>query len=128
MILFVCAGNTCRSPLAEVIACARGINAISAGLYASPGMPASRGALCEAEKRGLSLRKHRARQVTQDLLEKVNAIYVMNDTLAETMVKLYPVSRDKTTVITPNIPDPWGGADEAYSVTAACLEEFIRSL
>ena len=66
-ILFICAGNTCRSPLAEVIArqvlaeVSAGFS--SAGLQARPGLPASPEAQTVARERGLDLSGHRSRRV-----------------------------------------------------------------
>jgi len=127
MILFVCAGNTCRSPLAEVIANARDISAASAGLYALPGKPASMGAMIEAETRGLSLRSHRSKQVSQELLDKADIVYAMSDELAEAMTQAFPESKGKIKAISPNIPDPYG-MDFMYPIVADNLEEFIHCL
>ena len=73
-ILFVCSGNTCRSPLAEVItrrlladANRTDVEVSSAGTNAWDGSPASDGALLVGMERGLDLSEHRSRQLTPDI-------------------------------------------------------------
>ncbi len=67
-VLFICSGNTCRSPLAEVIAAVRlagrGPDCASAGLDAWNGSPATAESCDQAAERGLDLYRHRARAVT----------------------------------------------------------------
>ena len=70
-VLFVCTGNTCRSPLAEAVArrglAARGwthVEVASAGVATMDGLPASEGAQRVAEERGLDLSGHRSTRLT----------------------------------------------------------------
>ncbi|MEO7367810.1 MAG: hypothetical protein ABIZ36_07625, partial [Gemmatimonadaceae bacterium] len=74
-LLFVCTGNTCRSPLAEAIARRladeRGIYDVtvgSAGTSAWPDAPASDGALLVAMEHGLDLGDHRARVLSPEIV------------------------------------------------------------
>lgn len=83
-ILFVCTGNTCRSPLAEVITRAlaeeRGISDItvkSAGTNANAGSPASDGSLLVALEQGLDLNKHRAQTLSPELVQWSDLILTM---------------------------------------------------
>ena len=66
-VVFICSGNTCRSPLAEVIGAARwqaaGVSCASAGLDAAHGWPATAESCDEAAERGLDLDRHRSRPV-----------------------------------------------------------------
>ena len=60
-IVFVCKGNICRSPYAEMRAKQLGINAISIGLYTQEGSFANADALKNASYRDINLDAHRAR-------------------------------------------------------------------
>lgn len=83
-ILFVCTGNTCRSPLAEAIArrmiAERGIPGMqvsSAGTSAWPDAPASDGSLLVAMEHGVDLGEHRARVLSAELVRSADLILVM---------------------------------------------------
>src|SRR6201990_11272 len=83
-LLFVCTGNTCRSPLAEVIArkvaIERGltdVDAISAGTSAHDGSPASDGSLLVGIERNMDLGNHRAQSLTRDLVPQAGLILAM---------------------------------------------------
>src|SRR5947208_2161515 len=84
-ILFVCTGNTCRSPLAEAIArkiaIERGlqdVEAISAGTSAHDGAPASDGSLLVGMERNMDLGQHRSQQLTKELVRDADLILVMS--------------------------------------------------
>jgi protein-tyrosine phosphatase len=57
-LVFVCSGNICRSPYAEFVARARGLEAISAGTHTRNGLPADRTATAEASLRGVDMGAH----------------------------------------------------------------------
>jgi protein-tyrosine-phosphatase len=83
-ILFVCTGNTCRSPLAEALLRheldqrnVEGIDVSSAGTGAWDGAPASEGAYLVALEHGLDLSAHRARLLTRDLVRQSDLILTM---------------------------------------------------
>mgnify|MGYP001813868612 CR=1 FL=1 len=74
-VLFLCSGNICRSPVAEVVARARfgelGLEFASAGLDTIDGHGPSSGSVAWASGRDFDLVAHRSRQVTADRLEGV---------------------------------------------------------
>ncbi len=79
-IVFICSGNTCRSPLVQALAARRWGNravVLSAGLQATTGQPASEGALAVAAERGADLADHRSQPVNVALLAKADWIIGM---------------------------------------------------
>ena len=72
-IIFLCTGNTCRSPMAEGLFHAHngeektGLTAASAGLYTENGLPASANAVAAAGERGADISAHRSRQLTAEM-------------------------------------------------------------
>src|SRR5438093_12265401 len=82
-ILFVCTGNTCRSPMAaaalelELGADASRVEISSAGTAAWEGQPATALSLEVAARDGVDLGRHRSRRVTPDLLRAADRILVM---------------------------------------------------
>jgi protein-tyrosine-phosphatase len=84
-VLFVCTGNTCRSPLAEAaarkLAAEKGLKDVtfaSAGIGALGGAAASEGAMLVALERGLDLSSHRAQPLTPDLVRESDLILGMS--------------------------------------------------
>lgn len=125
MILFICTGNTCRSPMAAAFAEKMGLSAQSAGLSPFPGAPATKEAIRAAQRRGCDLSGHRARAVTVDMLHEAEKIYAMTESHARMLRMLSPENAGKIFVLSPPVPDPFGGSDEDYE---ACAKTILRGL
>ena len=115
-ILFVCTGNTCRSPLAEGLARAlvgsqEDLTFASAGLYALDGAPATSYALAAAAEMGLDLGAHRARSVSAEMIEGADRIYVMTRAQQDGVTRLAARVGGRAALLDPageDIPDPYG--------------------
>lgn len=133
-VLFVCTGNTCRSPMAQCLfsqmAKQQGVEAYadSAGLYAREGEPASDGAYAAMETLGCSLQWHRAKPVTEELLAGADVVLCMTQAHAEQLQMRFPDAKANVRAFNPPIPDPYGGSAARYLETAAALKSQLQTL
>lgn len=138
-LLVVCTGNICRSPMAAALLRARlerdeerrDWRVISAGTWASAGRPASAYAIAEMTDRGIDIRGHRSRAVTERMMDQADLVLVMTDSHVEALSAAFRDQAHKVHKLSQmgggghDISDPYGGTRLEYSYIAQELEQLI---
>ena len=143
-VLFVCTGNTCRSPLAEVfckkllaerVGCRpeelpeRGFLVLSAGLGAMMGLEASPEAVVVAGDYGADLSGHRSQPLTAELLARADYLFTMTQghlrALLPFCLECGPEPRLLATT-GQDVPDPIGAQPEVYRECAQLIYHYLQ--
>jgi protein-tyrosine-phosphatase len=147
ILLFVCTGNTCRSPMAAALyndlhrpreVCSlcdadSGADsiALSAGLFANPGDPMTTEAVVALREAGVLPAKgndytaHRAQNVNEALMEQADLVIGISGRHAMELTLRYPQYAGKITAMPMDIADPFGQGADVYR---ACLMQLRMCL
>jgi L-threonylcarbamoyladenylate synthase len=142
-ILFVCTGNTCRSPMASAFAAkytanklgckvdeleALGYTIESFGISAYDGCPASQEAVTVLKNKGLSLQEHRSRLLKRQAIRQADWIFVMSRHHLDAILAMDPGSRQRVFLLDPQseIMDPIGLGQQVYEACAKRIEQAVE--
>lgn len=141
--LFVCTGNTCRSPmaegifrkyLAEKLQCKvehldkMGYKVTSAGTIGSVGFPASAEAVAVCAAKGINIGDHRNKGLSKSLIKESDFIFVMERVHRDIIIALEPEAANRCLLLAGNkdVPDPIGHPQKLYSNCAKLIEKAIK--
>lgn len=130
-ILFVCTGNTCRSPMAEYIFRQKTqyfkgyFNVYSFGMAAVDGTPASENAVNAMEKRGIDITAHKAQRISAQIVKDSDYIFCLSH---EQYNIMFGVEPEKTFLLGNGIPDPYGMDQTVYDRCADKISQAIDEL
>lgn len=138
-VLFVCTGNTCRSPMAQFLfarmAREAGLpwTAASAGIAATAGAPLSKGAVSALASRGLTDLRHASAPVDAAAVDAADAVYGLSSEHVDALKTRFPSAAAKIKLLRAaaglkpvDVDDPVGEDEAVYAATAAAIEEALE--
>ena len=151
-IVFVCTGNTCRSPMAQGLfrkilngldIRIEGIKVSSCGLRAVKNQLVSKNAVIAMEDYGVDISMHRAKPLRETHVNEADLLFTMTQAQAASIKKLYPAMKDNTFSLSEyagldniEIEDPFGAdlgtykkcAADIYSLLLMASEKIIEAI
>ena len=131
-IIFVCTGNTCRSPMAEGFfnsLTGKGFFATSAGIFAKNGDSPTKNAIFSLSEMGIDIKNHHARQLNFHMIKSAHLILTMTKAHKDAILDVYGDFSEKVKTLSEftgediDISDPYGGDIKVYR---SCAQEIKR--
>jgi protein-tyrosine-phosphatase len=145
-ILFVCSGNTCRSPMAKALLLKRletpsnlsnssEIQVWSAGLFTRDGLPASPEAIAAMREEGLDISSHRSLLISRSLVEDAELVLTMTVSQRDYLLARFPHKSVNIYTLsefigdeTGEVMDPYGHGQEVYRQSLLQLNLLVDRL
>ncbi|MBN1787012.1 MAG: threonylcarbamoyl-AMP synthase [Sedimentisphaerales bacterium] len=142
-IIFVCTGNTCRSPMAEGFAKKQlaqklgcnidqleqmGYKIASSGVMAMNGIGASAESIMFCSTKGVDIAGHKSRRLDAEMLQEADYIFAMSLGHKNDIIRICPEAAERCVLLEAQggISDPIGAGYEVYKTCGMTIEKAVK--